>query len=91
MDKEKLEKGNEILRKINKYESALECFEWVPGENGGGDVISLNPKLAIEFDDWDDGREMMVLPDIISEDFIEMLKTHIETRIEELLKEFDEL
>lgn len=89
MDREKLRKGTKLLQKIDDYEYALGCFEW--GSEDGGDIVSLLPKIAIEFDSSDGGREVTVLPDIISDDLIEILKTHIESRIEELQKEFDKL
>lgn len=91
MKTEKLEIANNIHKRINMYKNALCCFE-IENPKYEGKMESLEPKLAIEHidDEWED-RAVTVLPDILSDDFIEILKSHIKTKIVELEKEFEEL
>jgi len=71
MDIPKLDKANDLYRKIREFEEALNCFNW--GEEYGGD--STNPRLIIEFDR--DGREQNPLPMNLSNELVKFLKEEI--------------
>lgn len=94
MDIEKLKKANELHSKINQLKSALNCFErQITDERGKklGEPISLNPKLIIEFDDDDNGREQRAIPMKLSDVLTGMIKQQIKNNIETTQAEFDSL
>lgn len=87
MDIEKLNKANELKNKIDQYKEALGCFETYYGEN---EACSNNPKIIIEYDDWD-GRETAILPDIINDNMVIVLKDYISNCLKSVEKEFESL
>lgn len=93
MNIEQLTQGNILKKKIEDFENAMNCFERVPNwdSNQIADPVSLNPSLIIEFDDWDDGRDQIKLPMVLSDCFINMMKDTIKQQIEKLKKEFEAL
>lgn len=90
MTTEVLRKANDLRSRIRSYKKALECFEYSWSEGNKINVMDLNPKLAIEHDDAD-CRYISVLPDVLTKDFIVVIKEHIKTKIVELEKEFEAL
>ncbi|PIF33012.1 hypothetical protein CLU81_3582 [Flavobacterium sp. 9] len=91
MNLDQLRKANDVKSKLDDFKKALECFEYVPNEEESKErkPISLNPNLIIEFDDWDDGREQIKLPMVLSDYLISLIKTTINEQIIVLSKEFE--
>lgn len=85
MDKQKLDNANEIIKKIQYYESVLYCFEWTK-ECGGH---SRNPQLIIEFDSCDGYRDQV--PMILNEYLTSIIKNTIKSELDKLNNEFREL
>lgn len=88
MDIDKLNKANELRNKIDKYKEALNCFETFYDDNRK--PTSNNPKIIIEYDDWD-GRETTILPDVINDNMIIILKDYISKCLVNVEKEFESL
>ncbi len=86
MEREKLEKANELDKKIREYKEALNCFQW---EDNDGGLHSTNPALIIEFDN--DGREQIKLPMTLSDSVVNLLKEIITASLETTQKEFNNL
>lgn len=86
MDITTLEKANELNRKINEFQQALNCFQW-EDEYGGG---TTNPRLIIEFDDCD-GRETLPLPMNLSDALVSFLKAEIIKGRDAAVAEFNAL
>jgi len=104
MQKETLQKGNELLKLISEHESALLCFEYdanyfenyCKSENEEllpPKMESTNPKLIIEYDSFDDDwyREKQEIPIKLSDFLINIIKEQIKESLAKLKKEFDEL
>lgn len=91
MNIETLEKANTLQRKIRDYECASGCFKEEHPEDEKI-VASREPRLAIEHidEEWDE-RTITVLPDVLTKDFIDVIKSHIKSKIIELKKEFEML
>ena len=87
MDIATLETANNLHRKIKQLDSALDCFEWSPGE--GKPPISTNPQIIIEYDN--DGREECKLPMPLSNALVEVLKKEILIARESALSAFSAL
>ena len=88
MDLQTLQKGNDLQRKIREFEEAHNCFEWHPDE---GEPISLNPRLIVEFDDYDGGRSQVTLPMALSDVLTALLKQEIQKGLDAAQAEFNEL
>lgn len=99
MEKEKLKKANELARKIEEHERALECFEYDPYYYSRDDNPDLseetettNPLLIIEFDNpWEGTRETQKIPMVLSDFLIDMIKGAIKENLSKIEKEFNEL
>ena len=81
-----LKRANELSRKIDQLKTALDTFEWSEYYGGG----SKNPKIIIEHDGCD-GRETHILPMLMSDNLLIVLKQEINKNLAEALREFDEL
>lgn len=79
MNKETLQKANELNRKKIQLEEALESFHY---ENQG---------LIIEFDAGGDDMEQIKLPMTFSDALLNILKTEIEYALYQTEKEFEAL
>jgi len=91
MDAEQLKTGNELYSKIEDSNDVLNCFEWT-SRNGDPSMESRNPKLFIEFDDYDgESREMLQIPFPLNQNLIEIIKDFIVTEQFKLKKEFKKL
>jgi len=88
MDIQTLQKGNDLQRKIRKIKEALNCFEWHPDE---GEPINLNPRLIIEFDDYDGGRSELPLPMALGDVLTALLKQEIKKELDAVETEFNQL
>ena len=86
MDIEKLNKANELNRRIREFTEALNCFEW---ENGG-QTFSTNPRLIIQFHGGD-GREELPIPMELSDVLVGILKAEIKSQRSVCKMEFDKL
>ncbi len=100
MNKEKLQKANELVKKISEHENALNCFEFDIHEYGRHNnpelpikLVSTNPQLIIEHDDIEEGegRTQTPVPIILSNLLIEMIKKAIKESLSLLQTEFDQL
>ena len=93
MNIEKLLLGNEISRKIKQSNDVLDCFEWGYYDDNGVLVNggSREPKLIIEFDDNDGGRDTLPIPFVLNPVLIELIKDFIINERFKLAKEFMEL
>ena len=79
-----LEKANELSRKIQDFEEALNCFDFNPEPDKP--PFSLNPTLIIEYDG--DGREQHTLPMHLSNAMVAFLKKEISKALELAVAEF---
>lgn len=103
MDKETLKKANELSNLIEELKKALLCFEYdeneIPnswkneGEKLPPKMVSTNPKLIIEYDEWDEDmyRHQQPIPIVLSDFLIDVIKQHIETNLKNLKQEFKNL
>jgi hypothetical protein len=87
MDLTTLEKANEINKRIKEFSHALNCFQW-PSEYGGG---TRNPRLSIEVDDEDGGRETLLIPWNLSDALVSYLKLEIIAGRDAAVAEFNAL
>lgn len=76
MDLIRLNKANALNRKIKEYEEALECFEHRYGDENEF-VFDRTPKILLDVDDLDGGREQLPIPMILSDELIKFLKEQI--------------
>ncbi|WP_419033421.1 hypothetical protein [Dysgonomonas gadei] len=99
MENETLKKANELNELINEYESALCCFEYDQNEYFNNTLpegkklpprmITTNPRLIIEYDG--DGREQQLIPMVLSDVLVELLKQSIKENLAELKRQFKDL
>jgi hypothetical protein len=89
MKQETLKKANELSKLIQECNQAFNCFEYRHVE--GSPVFSLNPRLIIEFDNFDDGRDRVSLPMNLSDTLINFLIAEIEKVRQVAIKEFESL
>lgn len=73
MTEETLAKANALQQKIREFKMALLCFE----EEYEGLVIDKTPRLILDFDDLDDGRDQVKIPMALNASLIEFLKEEI--------------
>jgi len=100
MTTEKLQKANELARRIRECEQALNCFEYdhnyyARDENPDiePDMRSTNPQLIIEHDnteEWE-GRATTPIPMVLSDFLIKAIKESIKDNLKNLKAEFDAL
>ena len=92
MATKKIEKANELSKKINEFTEALNCFEWQPYNDPKREHIriSTNPKLIIEFDGVD-GRDAVPLPMNLSDALVSFLKAEIIKGRDIAIEEFENL
>jgi len=88
MEPEILQKANELDEKINEIKRSLDSFEW---DYDLSHPVSRNPKIIIECDDGDDGREKNMVPIILQPKMAEFLKDFIKTELAAAEKELKEL
>lgn len=88
MTQEQLGKANYLASKIQQFESALCCFEW---EYEPGQFHDLTPRLIIDFDDCDGGRDQVQIPINLNKSLIDFLKDEIKTGLAQAQKEFENL
>lgn len=86
MDVTTLKKANQLDRQIKELTEALNCFQWE--EHGG---VSRHPKLIIEYDDYDGGRESEPLPMNLSNELVEFIKREIVAARDKAVAEFNAL
>lgn len=100
MNKDTLQKANELAQKIREHEQALYCFEYdhnyyARDENPDlePDMRSTNPQLIIEHDDTEEweGRTTTPIPMILSDYLIEAIKLSIKDSLKRLQTEFETL
>ena len=85
-----LNKANQILQKIKEYEAALECFETKYGAHNEY-TYDRTPKIILNVDDLEGGRENMDLPMILSDEMIDFLKKEIVENLNKAKIEFEDL
>ena len=88
MDTTTLEKANKLNTQIKDFSEALNCFEHQM--DGSTSIISLNPRLIIEFDDCDD-RQQVALPMTLSKTLTDFLKAEIKKELKKSVNEFNAL
>ena len=92
MKRETLEKANELYRKIKDLEYARNSFEWRSVEGLPNAVIyTRNPRVIIECDDGEDGKEQNKIPVQLNQDMIAHLKQFIEKSLTEVKEELEKL
>lgn len=98
MTNEQLQQGKKLEREIKELKSALSCFEWTvdsdyfeQGQSIQHEPISRNPRLIIEFDDGDNGREQIALPMSLSDAFVDFMKKEITAGLTEAQGKLDGL
>jgi len=89
MDTTKLKKANDLDRKIKELNEALNCFEWPVDE--GQPKVSTNPRLIIDFDSCEGGREQIKLPMELSNQLSTWIKGEIARELKFTVMEFNEL
>lgn len=89
MTKEQLDKGNELANKIRDFENALNCFEWK--FSAQAPPASTNPRIIIEYDDYDDVRSQIALPMNRSDTLVDLLKSTIKEKLGKAQDELDKL
>jgi hypothetical protein len=91
MNKEILQKANELAKLISEHENALSCFEFDVALDGfAPEWISTNPQLIIEYDDCD-AREQQKIPMVLSDFLINIIKGSIRENLSKLQEEFKRL
>ncbi len=87
MTQETLNKAKALEQKIKEFKQALTCFEveW------NGEVISATPKLIIDFDDFDGGRDQVMIPMQLNKSLIDFLKEEIKNGLHQAETEFQNL
>lgn len=106
MDKKILEEANRLNKLIEEHKEALRCFVYDKNEcinyyreANGEEVLppefeSTNPKLIIEFDEYDEGepaRKKLPIPMVLSDYLIEAIKMSIKDNLKRLQTEFEAL
>lgn len=93
MKKETFETAKVLNKKIQDLEFAQDAFEWNYHDDGTKEntKISRNPKLIIECDDEDGGRELIVIPGELSKSLMNQIKNHIADQLKETEVEFEKL
>lgn len=89
MNIETLHKANELYRKIKDYEEALNCFEYKYADNE--ESYDRTPRLILDVDDLDNGREQIAIPMILSKEMVSFLKTEIIKGRDKAVREFNSL
>jgi hypothetical protein len=94
MNKETLQKGIAIQKRIDDLQRALESFEEFPSEQewDKGKIHTREPKLIIDRidDDWD-GRDQVQIPASLNSEVTRALKEWLESNLAVVQKEFKEL
>lgn len=106
MDKKTLIEANRLNKLIEEHEEALRCFEYNKNEcinyyreANGEEVLppefeSTNPKLIIEFDEYDEGelaRRKLSIPMVLSDFLVDVLKKQIKNNLDKLKSDFNKL
>lgn len=90
MDITTLDKANNLNRKIKEFQQALNCFEYNYGEKDA-EKFDRTPRLILDVDDLDNGREQIDIPMNLSNELISFLKTEIIKGRDKAVKEFNAL
>ena len=88
MDITTLNKANELNKKIKEYQEALNCFEYKYGDNNEA-TFDRTPKIVLDVDDLDNGREQIAIPMVLSDELISFLKAEIIRGRDEAVREFN--
>lgn len=97
MNLETLNKANSLKRKIDELKSIASCFYYPQYNEEGNETgevclgMSRNPKIIIEYDDYEDGREEFKLPIILSEKFIQFIFNESASELQKCIEEFESL
>jgi len=87
MHESTLLKANELAKEIKEFKEALNCFEI----EFGTEVISTDPRLIIEFEDFEGGRDNVKIPMNLNAVLIDFLKTEIKKGLAEAEEKFKQL
>jgi hypothetical protein len=92
MEKETLFEANKLNKKIKDLEEAKGCFYFYVSEDDEKlTSISTNPKLFIEVDDCEGGREKIEIPVEVNNELIVVLQNEIEKTLAKAKKRFKDL
>lgn len=105
MEKERLKEANRLNKLIEEHEKALLCFEYDKNEyindireSNGEEKLppeyeSTNPKLIIEYDEFDEDkyRRQLPIPMVLSEFLVDVIKVAIKENLCKLKTEFEML
>jgi len=97
MNVETLNKANDLKRKIEQLQDITSCFYYPKYDNEGNETGELDfnhsrkPKIIIEFDDFEDGREEFKLPLTPSEKFIKTIFEESAKELQKTIAEFESL
>ncbi len=80
MTQETLMKANSLNKKICDYQNALNCFEYT---DHGGEIYDRTPRLVLDVDDLDEGRERIDVPMVLSEYLIGIIKQEIQKGLDD--------
>ena len=92
MDKEKLNKANELNEKISEINKCLMCFEReIELANGNIHQQKTNPIISIEHDDEYGERVMYDLSSRLTDKIYKIIKNYLLQDLQKLETEFKEL
>ena len=97
MNLEILNKANDLKRKIEQLQAITFCFYYPEYDNEGNETGKLdfdhsrNPKIIIEFDDYEGGREELKLPLVPSEKFVKTIFDESAKELQKTIQEFESL
>jgi len=93
MNKETLKRANALDKKIKECDEALNCFEYTYTDHEGKNpqVYNRTPRLIIDVDDLDNGREQIALPFNLSNTFIDFITREVKNQKEKSINEFKSL
>lgn len=91
MDVTKLNTANDLHKKIKEFVEALNCFDYYEPELAELAPVSRNPRLIVEFDADEGGRQTVKIPMNLSNVLITQIKEAIKTKMAKTVEEFNQL
>lgn len=91
MTKENLQRANALQKKISQYEDILESFYYKYEYEGAIKEHDRTPRIILDVDDMDDGREQIEVPMDLSSELRTLIEKEVRENLETCKKEFNEL
>jgi len=90
MTTDAMNKAVDLHEKIEACKKVLSSFQWDPFPEGTP-AISRKPKLIIDTDNDDNGREQIAMPGVLSDEMINVISGYARRELRKLESEFESL